>query len=200
VNSLDITLIAITVAIGAHSLWRSRRAAQQRARFAAIVPAQAQATPAQRKMMGFDIPGDEAVSVTSREWMAMRLALWRSKVAWDIVARSAAELVAGAEHAEGCPGKASESEACLRECPDREVRLSALVVLGAAKQSTPSFNRPPDAPYFAPSREHFSEVVAELNAQKAELEALRGSKRLSPDDFEKLKGANQLANQLKEAS
>lgn len=199
-NALDTALIAVTAALGAHALWRSHRTAQQRARLAAIVPAQGPATPAQRKMMGFDIPGDEKVSVTAREWMAMRLALWRSKVAWDIVARSAAEIVAGAEHADGCPGKASESEPCLRECPDREVRLSALVILGAAKQSTPDFHRPPDAPYFAPSREHFSEVVAELNAQRAELEMLRGPKRLSPEDFEKMKGANQLANRMKEAS
>jgi hypothetical protein len=196
---LAVVAVAPVALVVANSLWRGHRAAHRAKLAAAIVP-QAPATPAQRHMMGFDIPGDEKVSLPARDWMAMRLALWRSKVAWDIVARSAAELVASAKHADGCPGKESESEPCLRECPDREMRLSALVIVGAAKQSTPSFHRPPDAPYFAPSREHFTDVLGELHAQKAELEMLRGPKRLSPDDFERMKSANQIANQLKEAT
>ena len=42
-----------------------------------------------KKMMGLKVPGDESVSVPSRHWFAMKLALWRSKAALDIAQRAA---------------------------------------------------------------------------------------------------------------
>lgn len=138
-----------------------------------------------QKMMGFDTPGDQRVPVPVRDWNAMRLAIWRSKVAWDIVVREADDLVKRAAHMEGCPGKAAETEPCLADCPDRELRMSALVILNAARQFAPvSARKPADAPYFAPSREYFSEVMAELVAAKAELEVLRGGKVTEPPALE----------------
>jgi|SRR5271157_1985679 len=134
-----------------------------------------------QKMMGFDTPGDQRVPVPVRDWNAMRLAIWRSKVAWDIVAREAASLVAQAAHMEGCAGKTVETDPCLPDCPDRELRMSALVILNAARQFAPANARKPaDAPYFAPSREYFSEVMAELVAARAELEVLRGDQPTEP--------------------
>ena len=139
----------------------------------------------QTKMMGLDTPGDQKVPVTARDWNAMKLALWRSKVAWDIVGREAAELVNRAAHMEGCPARGVETEPCLPDCPDRELRLSALVILNAARQSAPANARKPaDAPYLAPSRERFSEVVAELEVARAELEVLRGKQTTRPPEPE----------------
>ena len=128
-----------------------------------------------QKMMGFEVPGDQRVPVPVRDWNAMKLALWRSKVALDISARAAADLVARAAHMEGCPGKELETEPCLPDCPDREIRMSALVVLNAARQFTPPVASKLNQPYTAPSREYFSGVVAELAACQAELETLRGT-------------------------
>jgi len=140
-----------------------------------------QASNQQLKMMGVVVPGDERVPVLARDWNGMRLALWRSKVAWDIVARSAEELLDRCAHMEGCPGKTEEAQACLRDCPDRELRMSTLVILNAARQFAPiDARKPADAPYFAPSREKFSATVVELAVAQAELEALRGAKLTEP--------------------
>jgi len=129
------------------------------------------------KIMGFETPDDKPVPVTARtirDWNAMKLAIWRSRLAWDLVIREATMLVERAAHMTGCPGKSVETEPCLIDCPDRETRMSALVILNAARQSAPTnVQRPADAPYFAPSREYFSEVLAELAAAQTELEAMR---------------------------
>ena len=131
-------------------------------------------TPQQRKLLGLDTPGDQRVPVPFRDWTAIKLALWRSKVAWDVALRALDDILERCAHAEGCPGKVAEGEPCLRECRDREVRMSALVAIGAARQLAPvGARRPGDAPYFAPSREYFSEVMAELAAAQIELEVLR---------------------------
>jgi hypothetical protein len=149
-----------------------------------------------KKMMGFDVPGDQRVPVPARDWNAMKLALWRSKVALDIAAHAAAELVARSAHMEGCPGKEIETEPCLPDCPDRELRMSALVILNAARQFAPvNARQPANAPYYAPSREYFSEVMAELAVAQAELEVLRGVKVTEPPAL----AAAKIPPQLKEA-
>ena len=59
-------------------------------------------------------------------------------------------------------------------CPDREKRISILVILNCAREFTSIDVRPPaDGRYFAPSREHFSKVVAELGAAQIERDELR---------------------------
>ena len=124
-------------------------------------------------MMGFNTPGDQRVPVTVRDWNALKLALWRSKVAWEITAREASVVLARCRHDRDCPGAKVETEPCL-QLPDREIRMSALVMLGAARQFMPTVAvRPANAPYYAPSREYFSEVLAELAAAQVELEVLR---------------------------
>jgi hypothetical protein len=127
----------------------------------------------QRKMLGYETEADKRVTLPVRHWEGMRLALWRGKVAWEQVLRQARLLLDSCGHVEGCPGIGSETEPCVPECPDRERRLSVLVILAAAKQFAPIDARKPASPYIAPSREHFSEVVAELAASQAELDALR---------------------------
>jgi hypothetical protein len=151
------------------------------------------------KMMGYEVPGDQKVPVPIRDWNAMKLALWRSKVAWEIAMRQAIEILGRCDHAEGCPGKDDEGEPCLldrystekdgtqvlieRGCPDRELRMSALVILNAGRQFAPvDARRPADAPYFAPSREYFSEVMASLVSAQTELEALRAKLGTPPPE------------------
>lgn len=127
------------------------------------------------KMLGFESPDDKKVPVLVGHWNAQKRALWRSKVAWDIALRSAEGILERCRHAEGCPGVEDEVEPCLPECPDRETRMDASVILGAARQFAPvDAKKLATAPYFAPSREHFSEVLGELGAAQAELEAIRG--------------------------
>jgi hypothetical protein len=155
-----------------------------------------------RKMMGLEIPGDERVPVPARDWRGMKLALWRSKAAWEMAECAAREIVERCKHVEGCPGAVVETEPCLpyryekspqgvdetdeaytkrpgalvqQGCPDREQRMSALTILNAARMFGPiDARRPADEPYYAPSREYFSEVLGDLGAAQAELEVLRG--------------------------
>jgi hypothetical protein len=129
---------------------------------------------AQRHMAGLD--PEPRTMVDNRVWFGSRLALWRSKVGWEIAAKQAAEIVSRCSHKEGCPGESVETEPCLPGCPDREIRMSALVILNAARDFTPpSASKLAQQPYSAPSREYFSAVVAELAACQAELLVLRGT-------------------------
>lgn len=128
----------------------------------------------QQKMMG--LAPEKKVPVDARVWAAQKLALWRSKVGWDIAAKQAAEIVARCRHAGECAGAKDEGEPCAADCPDREVRMSALVVLSAARQFAPvSAPKLAAEPYSMPSREYVSALVAELAACQAELEMLRGT-------------------------
>lgn len=161
------------------------------------------------KMMGFEVPGDRKVPVQVRDWEALKLAAWRSKVAFEIIERQALEILVGCEHAPRCPGKDDETRSCFEGrivrptrplglfrrllafilafvprvllprpirlgCPDREKRLSALVILNAARQLAPvDARKPADAPFYAPSREYFSETLATLSACQIENDKMR---------------------------
>jgi hypothetical protein len=131
-----------------------------------------------REMMGLEIPGDRRVPISVRDWNAMRLALWRSSVGWGIVMRQAVSILDDCLHDPSCPGADSETELCLPNCEDREKRMSALVILNAARQFAPvDARRAADDQYFAPSREYFSEVLSSLAAAQAENEILREALR-----------------------
>jgi hypothetical protein len=93
-----------------------------------------------QKKMGLRIPGDEKVTVPARHWQAARLALWRSKHAWDIAMREAKQVLDRCEHAPECAGKGNETEVCQRDCPGREARLSALVILRTPRTSPRAAN------------------------------------------------------------
>lgn len=122
------------------------------------------------KMMGR--VSERRVTIDERWWVAMKLALWRSKVAWEIVSTQAEAILSDCVHAPGCEGKDAEREPCNQDCPDRERRLSALVILNAARQFAPiDAKKAAEAPYIAPSREYFSAVIAELVVCQSQLEA-----------------------------
>jgi hypothetical protein len=138
------------------------------------------------KMMGYEIPGDEKVPVPVRDWNGLKLGLWRTKTALEIAAREADTILSQCAHLDGCPGAQIETEPCISPtydaegktvqlgCPDREIRMSALVILNAARQLAPvDPRRVAKEPYFAPSREYFSEVLSTLAATLAELEAMK---------------------------
>ena len=134
--------------------------------------------PNQKQMLGFELPGDQKVSVRVREWTALKLALWRSKVAWDIAARAAAEIVDRCQHHMNCPALELETEPCSPLCLDRETRMDALVVLNAARQFAPiNAVARANEPYMAPSREYFSEMMTELVTTQLENEILRKALR-----------------------
>jgi hypothetical protein len=125
-------------------------------------------------MMGFVIPGDEKVAVPSRDWFAMKLAVWRMQHALQIAEREAMVIVASCKHEPGCPGKEIETEPCFAGCEHRETRMSALVIQNAARQFLPvKAARKPEDPYYTPSREYFSEVLSTLGAAQIENEVLR---------------------------
>jgi len=133
----------------------------------------------QQHMMGLD--PEKRTLIDNRVWFGQKLALWRSRYAWDIAVKQAAEIVARCSHMTGCPAETVETEPCLADCPDREIRMSALVVLNAARQFAPPVAaKIANQPYMAPSREYFSEIVAELAACQAELAALRGDAATVP--------------------
>ena len=140
--------------------------------------------PQTAHLMGLSSPSDQTATMPARTWDAAKRALWRSKVALAIAERQAGEILPRVRHADGCPGAGSETEVCPPGCPDREIRLSALVILNAARQFKGPAARPADAPYFAPSREQYSETIAELAAAQAELKVLRGTVVTEPPDEE----------------
>ena len=126
-----------------------------------------------RQMMGFEPPADRKISISVRDLNALKLAAWRSRVAFDIIAKQSADIVARCEHAAGCPGIALETEPCAPDCRDREIRMSALVALNAARRFAPvnANSVQSQEQYFAPSREYYSEILATLAAAQCELEA-----------------------------
>ncbi len=123
--------------------------------------------------MGFETPSDKRVPVSVRDWTAMKLAMWKARYALGIVARSASEILARCKHEQGCPGETVETEPCFAGCPDRETRMDALVTLNAARMFTPVNAHQPMEPYFAPSRERYSETISQLGATEVERDALR---------------------------
>jgi len=133
------------------------------------------------KLMGFVSPDDKKIAVPIRHWDGMKRRLWHSKIAWEVAMKEATALLGRCAHMEGCSAKTDETVSCLPDCPDRELRMSALVILNAARQFAPLNAIRSEGPYYAPSREHFSEVISELGACQAELEALDpdGSRRLA---------------------
>lgn len=59
-------------------------------------------------------------------------------------------------------------------CPDREKRISILVILNCAREfAAIDARRPAEGRYFAPSREYFSKMIAELGATQIEVDELR---------------------------
>jgi hypothetical protein len=127
-----------------------------------------------QKLMGFVTHDDEKVPVSVRDWDGMKRAIWRSKEAWSRVQREVIGVLERCSHMEGCEGKTSETAPCLPDCPDREMRMSALVILNESRAfDSVDVRRPANASYFAPSREYFSAVLADLSACQLELEALR---------------------------
>lgn len=126
-----------------------------------------------RKMMGFEAPGDQRVPVSVRDWTAMKLAMWKSRFALEIVMRKASAILDRCRHEKDCPGATVETEPCFAGCLDRETRMDALVALNAARMFAPINANAPHEPYFAPSREKYSEMISQLGATEVERDALR---------------------------
>lgn len=142
--------------------------------------------PTNKAVLGLENPGDKKVPVRVRDWDAMKLGLWRSRRLSEIVITQALEIVELARHLPGCPGKDIETEPCVvprydaegklasEGCPDREIRMSAMVILSAARQLAPADARKPaEGPFFAPTREYYTEILAALTTSNIENRILR---------------------------
>lgn len=173
---IEPVTIAVFVALVVGTVLGWRRAQRAEARVRQLTAPKP--SPAQAKMMGLDTPGDQKVPITVRDWDALRRALWRSKIVLEITERQALVILEQCSHMPLCPGKTSETEPCFAGCVDREKRLSANVILNAARQLTAALVRKPaDSTYFAPSREYFSETLSALAAAQVEIEMLRAALR-----------------------
>lgn len=170
----DVIVTVLVIAL-AYVLRRAIRAEARVRQLTAPVP---KLSPTQAKLMGLDNPGDQKVPITVRDWDALKRGLWRSKTALEIAERQALVILENCSHVLLCPGKTDETQTCFRGCVDREKRLSAAVILNAARQLIPADARKPaDSPYYAPSREYFSETLSALAAAQAEIEILRAASR-----------------------
>lgn len=130
------------------------------------------------EMLGLDDPGDKKIGVRVREWNALKLAVWRCKFGLGAIEQAAINIIERCKHSEECPGAEDATEPCLQSCPDRELRMDALVMLNSARTYSPADARKPaEGVYFSPSREYFSEVFAELAATQIENVALREALR-----------------------
>jgi len=169
-NFLDL-LYVVAILFMVWLAWRGTVGKKQKPLIAAPKP---KANPAQKRMMGFANPGDDKISVSKRDWSSLTLALWRSRTSWEIAWRQIDEMLPRCRHATDCPGEHDETAPCLAACPDREIRMSLLVILNAARQFAPvEARRLVNTTYFAPSRELYSEVLSAWAADQEELEGLR---------------------------
>lgn len=108
---------------------------------------------------------DEKVTVDARKYKAMRRQLLRMVLGYVAVEREVCRILESCQHAEGCEAVNDRARPCQHDCPDRETWLSALVVLGNAREYTPMRGSLPSRlgdDYSPPPREYFDQVVTEL--------------------------------------
>lgn len=167
--------IMAVVVMGFVWLRTDRRARRLEARVRELTP-KPKPSAAQAHMMGLETPGDQKVPITVRDWDAIKRGLWRSKIALEIIERQAEVILGHCDHMALCPGAHDATEPCFAGCVDREKRLSANVILNAARGLAPvDARKPADGPYFAPTRELYSETLSALAAAQAEIEILRAA-------------------------
>lgn len=120
--------------------------------------------PTRDQMLG--IPKVEKVSIDVRQWRALRRQMVRMVLGWRIADREMALVLAGCRHDAGCPAREDRTQSCLSTCPDRETRLSALVVKHNAELYSMHGETLPKHgdDYRPPPREYFDAIVSELEA------------------------------------
>ena len=176
VLALNVAFVLVCLVSVFILMWRRRRLAAKK-KHAVPLP---KPSAVEIKLMGFSSPDDATISISKRDINALKLAVWRSREGWDIAWRQAEDIIGRCRHLPNCPGETSETEPCEPDCPDRQFRLSALVMLNAARRFAPvEARRLVNAPYFAPSRERYSELISELAAAQA---ALDGNKSKPPQN------------------
>ena len=99
------------------------------------------------------------------------------KMSWGFVESECRDLVASCKHAEGCLGATDIRESCLPSCPDRQTRLSALVIYANAREFTKVEAQKPTSieggGYIPPTREFFDLVLSDLAAAETELAEMK---------------------------
>jgi hypothetical protein len=140
----------------------------------------------QAKLQGFE--PDTKVTIDSRHWDALKRTVWRMQTSWRFVERAASEILARCRHADGCPGTLDTTAPCLRECPDRETRMDALVICSNASGFiVNAVGQLPATSYTPPTREHYDLIVAAAVTAEEELDALKlknESSHAEPPDTE----------------
>jgi len=129
----------------------------------------------QDQILGFQ--PESKVSIDARHWESLKRIVWRMKTSWGFVESECRDLIASCQHAEGCLGADDIREPCLSSCPDRQTRLSALVIYANAREFI-SVNAPKPTSiegggYIPPTREFFDLVLSELVVAHAELDDMK---------------------------
>jgi hypothetical protein len=127
--------------------------------------------PTPDAMLGFQPEGKVTIDV--RHWDALRRIVWRMKTSWGFVENECNAIIATCRHVDGCRGAVDSTETCHPQCPDRQTRLSALVILANAREFARADVHKPGANYIPPTREYFDALVSDLATAEYTLEEVR---------------------------
>lgn len=108
---------------------------------------------------------EESAKIPGRYWEGVRRTLARLLETSAQVVRECDEMLQWCEHAEGCKGKDSPTEPCLRECPHREFRISFAVIRANMMQHVGKYKLPSpttEGILLPVSREFLDSMIGEL--------------------------------------
>lgn len=113
---------------------------------------------------------EKTIPVKERVWQSMRRILARQAVSWTHCLRESRLILDACRHDPACPSKRGDPGLpCLQSCPDREINLSARVLLASALEFAGTLRLPSwtGTGYIPPTREYFDRILAELEAMRA---------------------------------
>jgi hypothetical protein len=125
------------------------------------------------KLQGF--VEDEKIEVSTAWLEAMRRSLARVMLTCEQISYECGEMLTRCVHSPECPGKSDETVPCEPHCPDREWRLSALVIRRNCQQHVEKVGkvtlpRTADGILLPPPREFIEHIVAQNELLSAKLE------------------------------
>jgi len=125
--------------------------------------------PTSDQLLGFQ--AEEKVTIDAKRWQGVRRQLVRLVIGWRYAEKEASRILEVCRHAEGCLGASDRSKPCLPACPDREMRLSALVIQRNAEQyamvrETLGLPLRVEGEFHPPSRETWDAVISEIEAAR----------------------------------
>jgi hypothetical protein len=120
------------------------------------------------KLQGFQ--ADEKVAVKVRTWEGIRRTLANMMETAVQVVRECDEQLERCKHAPGCTAQGGLVDPCPPECPDREFRLSALVIRANFARYVGMYTLPKgnsEGVTLPPAREFLDQMISELELLRA---------------------------------